>query len=194
MRRKADRFAGRNLRNYKQRGEWAELYFMMMVAGQGMRVSKPLGEFGKYDVGVENQNKVLRVQVKSAAYTERKNEYCFNLMGPDPERPKYPPGSIDFFAILLIPSDDWYIVPFDLVLLTTRSLHFCPGSRREKHAEYWEAWHLLQQAGLEIQACADDDWPDERKESRFLALLGMTNLFARLTKSWSGASGRRCIF
>jgi hypothetical protein len=152
---------------------------MMLAAGQGMKVSKPFGESGKYDVGVENQKRVLRVQVKSAAYTQRKNEYCFQLMGPDPERPKYPSGSLDFFAILLIPSDDWYIVPFNVV---TRSLHFCPGSTREKHAEYWEAWHLLQETGLEIQACADDDCSDRREENRFLALLGMTNL--RISRPW----------
>jgi len=79
---KPDRLAGGKLKDFKARGEWAELYFMMLAAGEGMKVSKPFGESGKYDVGVDNQNRVLRVQVKSAAYTERKNEYCFNLMGP----------------------------------------------------------------------------------------------------------------
>ena len=80
----------------------AELYFMMLAAGLGMKVSKPFGDSGKYDIGVENQKRVLRVQVKSTTYAERKNEYSFNLMGMHPERQKYPPGSVDYFAILLI--------------------------------------------------------------------------------------------
>ena len=62
MRRKPDRLAGGKLKDFKARGEWAELYFMMLAAGQGMKVSKPFGESGKYDVGVDNQNRVLRVQ------------------------------------------------------------------------------------------------------------------------------------
>ena len=101
MRRKADRRAGAKLKNPKERGEWAELYFMMMAAGQGMKVSKPFGESGKYDVGVENQKRVLRVQVKSIAYTERNDEYRLRLMGRDPVRQRYPPGTVDFFAVLI---------------------------------------------------------------------------------------------
>ena len=161
---KPDRLAGGKLKDFKARGEWAELYFMMLAAGEGMKVSKPFGESGKYDVGVDNQNRVLRVQVKSATYTERKNEYCFNLMGPDHERPKYPSGTVDFFAILLIPVDVWYIVPFELILATARSIHLSPSSRRQKYGEYWEAWHLLKQTGLTIQACVDPDYDPEYEQ------------------------------
>jgi hypothetical protein len=160
MRRKADRLAGGKLSNCKERGEWAELYFMMMAAGQGMKVSKPFGESGKYDVGVENQKRVLRVQVKSVTYTERSNEYSLNLMGIDPERQKYPSGTVDFFAILLIPVDVWYIAPSELIIATTRSLHFSPRSKRQKYGEYREAWHLLKETGLTIQACCKEDWPE----------------------------------
>jgi|SRR5271165_502364 len=165
MRRKADRLAGGKLKGAKERGEWTELYFMMMAAGQAMKVSKPFGESGKYDVGVENQIKVLRVQVKSIAYMERENEYCLNLMGADPERQKYPPGTVDFFAILLIPADVWYIVPAELVS-ATRSLHFSPRSSRQKYGEYFEAWHLLKETGLTIYASVDDDWPEARTENQ----------------------------
>jgi len=159
MRQKPDRLAGGKLTDYKARGEWAELYFMMLAAGQGMKVSKPFGESGKYDVGVENQKRVLRVQVKSAAYAQRENGYCFNLLGPDPDHPKYPPGSIDFFAILLIPADVWYIVPLEVIAAASRSAHFSPSGLRHKYGEYWEAWHLLRETGLVIQACADEEWP-----------------------------------
>jgi hypothetical protein len=159
MRRKADRMEGGKLKDCKARGEWTELYFMMMTAGQAMKVSKPFGESGKYDVGVENQIRVLRVQVKSIAYMEREDEYSLNLMGTDPERQKYPPGTVDFFAILLIPADVWYIIPAEVVS-ATRSLHFSPRSSRQKYGEYFEAWHLLKETGLTIQACIDEDWPE----------------------------------
>jgi|HubBroStandDraft_1064217.scaffolds.fasta_scaffold00461_2 hypothetical protein len=51
MRRKASRMAGGKLPGCKERGEWAELYFMMMVVGLGMKVLRLFGESGRYDVG-----------------------------------------------------------------------------------------------------------------------------------------------
>ena len=50
---------------YKQQGEWAELCFMARAAGLGLRVSKPYGDSASYDVGVECDGRILRVQVKS---------------------------------------------------------------------------------------------------------------------------------
>src|SRR5271168_2699122 len=138
MWRKANRLAGAQLKHCKERGEWAELYFMMMAAGLGMKVSKPFGDSGRYDVGVEshihhnhayeNQGRVLRVQVKSTIYKRRGDCYSLNVMGP--QRKKYQPGTVDFFAILLIPIDDWYIIPFDLIGRKNSSIHFTPASKR----------------------------------------------------------------
>jgi hypothetical protein len=168
MRRKASRMAGGKLPGCKERGEWAELYFMMMAAGLGMKVSKPFGESGRYDVGVEgnprgseggeNQGRVLRVQVKSTVYRRRGEGYSLNVMGP--RRKKYVPGTVDYFAVLLIPIDCWYIIPFEVMGRTNCSLHFTPRSERQKYGPYREAWHLLKETGLTIQACCDEEWPE----------------------------------
>ena len=172
--------AGGKLPGCKERGEWAELYFMMMAAGQGMKVSKPFGDSGRYDVGVErhgvqhrgpqshiregrglgNQGRVMRVQVKSTIYKRRNGEYSLNVMGP--QRKKYAPGTVDFFAVLLIPIDDWYIIPFEVMGRSNCSLHFTPKSKRQKYGKYREAWQLLQrESGLTIQACVDPLMPEE---------------------------------
>jgi hypothetical protein len=155
MRRKADRWAGRNLKDCIQRGEWAELYFMMLAAGLGMKVSRPFGGRSQYDVGVDRTGGVLRVQVKSTIYTRRKDGYSLNVMGP--QREMYLPGTVDFFAVLLIPIDCWYIIPYEVLGATNSSIHFTPGSRRQKYGEYWEAWDLLRaEPGLTIQACCEE--------------------------------------
>ncbi len=156
MRRKASRMAGGKLAGCKERGEWAELYFMMMAVGLGMKVLRLFGESGRYDVGVENGSRVVRVQVKSTIYKRRNGEYSLNVMGP--QRKKYEPGSVDFFAILLIPIDDWYILPFEVMGRTNSSIHFTPKGVRQKYGEYREAWHLLRETGLTIRACVDEDW------------------------------------
>jgi hypothetical protein len=129
---------------------------MMMAAGLGMKVSKPFGDLGRYDVGVEEAAGVVRVQVKSTIYTRRNGGYSLNVMGP--QRAKYEPGTVDFFAILLIPRDEWYVIPFEVMGRTNCSLHFTPSAQRQKYGEYREAWHLLRETGLTIQACGDEEW------------------------------------
>ncbi|HTC74449.1 MAG TPA: group I intron-associated PD-(D/E)XK endonuclease [Edaphobacter sp.] len=163
MWRKKDRLAGGRLEGCKERGEWAELYFMMQAAGRGMKVSRPFGQAGRYDVGVENpveghQATVLRVQVKSTIYKRRNDEYSLNVMGP--KRKKYEPGTVDFFAILVIPIDAWYIIPFEVLGRTNSSIHFTPAAVKQKYGKYLEAWDLLKERGITIQACADPDWPE----------------------------------
>jgi hypothetical protein len=43
---------------------------------------------------------------------------------------------------------------------TNSSIHFTPESVRQKYGAYWEAWHLLRETGLTIQACVDEEWPE----------------------------------
>jgi hypothetical protein len=187
MWRKANRLAGGRLPRSEERGEWAELYFMMLAAGLGMKVSRPFSNVGRYDVGVENQSHVLRVQVKSTIFkqheskTSRRPKECYSVNVTGPQRQKYAPGTVDFFAILLIPIDEWYIIPFDVIGTTVDSIHFTPKSKRQKYGEYREAWHLLRETGLTIQACCDPEWAEVESgpvvaeaDSRFLASLGMT--------------------
>jgi hypothetical protein len=135
---------------------------MMMAVGLGMKVLRLFGESGRYDVGVENGSRVLRVQVKSTVYKRRNGEYSLNVMGP--QRKKYEPGSVDFFAVLLIPIDEWYIIPFEVMGRTNSSLHFTPKSKRQKYGEYREAWDLLKETGLTIQACVDEEWAEAGTE------------------------------
>ena len=150
--------AGGLLKGCKERGEWAELYFMMLVVGFGMKVLRLFGDSGRYDVGVENGAQVLRVQVKSTIYTRRNGGYSLNVMGP--QRKKYEPGTVDFFAILLIPIDEWYIIPYEVMGRTNLSIHFTPESLKQKYGAYREAWHLLKETGLTIQACVDPEWEE----------------------------------
>jgi hypothetical protein len=173
MRRKASRMAGGRLPRSEERGEWAELYFMMLAAGLAMKVSRPFGNVGRYDVGVENLTQVHRVQVKSTLFkqreskTSRRPKECYSVNVTGPQRRKYEPGTVDFFAILLIPIDEWYIIPFDVIGTKVNSIHFTPKSKRQKYGEYREAWHLLRQSGLTIQACCDErDWLDNSPGDR----------------------------
>jgi PD-(D/E)XK endonuclease len=169
---KADRLAGGKLKGCKERGEWAEMYFSMLAAGLGMKVLRPYGQTGVYDVGVERQGRLLRVQVKSTIYRRRNNEYSLNVMGPG--RKMYAPGTVDWFAILLIPIDEWYIVPYEAIGLTNSTLHFCPTGRRQKYRRYREAWDLLRRTSVTIRACGEQIGDaDLAKASRLVSAVSL---------------------
>ncbi len=147
------------IRGCKQRGEWAELCFMARVAALGLGVLKPYGESGRYDVAVENGRVIWRVQVKSTIYCRRGNEYCLNVHGPG--RKQYEKGTVDFFAVWVIPTGEWYIIPY-AAMGKRQTLHFTAGSKRARWARYREAWDLLGAQGVEIQAGVDPEYARER--------------------------------
>ncbi len=125
------------IKGCKERGEWAELCFMARAAGFGMGVMRPFGDSRRWDVAVEAGDRIVRVQVRSTIYKRRGTEYSLNMMGPG--RKRYRPGSVDFFAVFLIPEDEWYIVPY-AALGKKMTMHFGP---LRKYAVFLEAWELL---------------------------------------------------
>ena len=55
----------------------------------------------------------------------------------------YASGEIDFYAILIIPKNIWYIFPADVISKFTRNVVMSPHMKVSKHGVYKEAWHLL---------------------------------------------------
>jgi hypothetical protein len=136
---------GRQVRGRKEQGEWAELAFMTRATEEGLHVSKPYGDSLRYDVAVEFGGRFLKVQVKSTAHRWLgKDSYRVNLIMA-PGR-KYQPGSVDFFAIYLIPINTWYIIPY-WALGPKVSLLFTPGGHRARYENFREAWHLMKCGG-----------------------------------------------
>jgi len=113
---------------------------MALARGMGFGVLKPYGESGRYDVAVEWGGRISRVQVKSTVYCRRGNEYCLNVHGPG--RKQYEQGTVDFFAVWVIPMREWYIIPY-AAMGKKLTLHFTARSKRAKWARYREAWELL---------------------------------------------------
>ncbi|HWZ83570.1 MAG TPA: group I intron-associated PD-(D/E)XK endonuclease [Terriglobales bacterium] len=136
-----DPVEGHTFGNCKQRGEWAELCFMARAAGMGLCVCKPYGDSAQYDVGIEKDGRMLRVQIKSTTYS-RSGAFTCNVVGRG--RKGYAAGVVDFIAVYLVPMNVWYILPFE-ALAGTVSLQFAPGRVGNKYQAYVEAWHLLKE-------------------------------------------------
>jgi hypothetical protein len=130
---------GERFGNCKQRGEWAELCSMARAAGMGLCVCKPYGDSAHYDVGIEEDGRMLRVQIKSTTYS-RDGAFTCNVIGRG--RKGYPAGAVDLFAIYLVPLNVWYILPFK-ALAGKVSLQLAPGREGNTYEAYLEAWHFL---------------------------------------------------
>ena len=140
---------GSFIKGCKERGEWAELCFMARaVQHHGFSVSRPYGDSSAYDVGVEDNGRFSRVQVKSVTFFRGKSYTC-NVVGPKHER--YQSGRLEFFAVYLVPIDLWYVIPFEVVK-NNLSLNLAPHLRGHKFAQYMEAWHLMSGDGVRAKA------------------------------------------
>lgn len=111
----------------------------MIAAGLGMKVPRPFGQIGVYDVGV---GRLQLVQVKSTIYERRRDEYGLNVMGPG--RKTYAAETVDCFAVLLIPIDEWYTIPYEVLGESNCTLHLRPGG--------WEAASPGVSGGLGVVA------------------------------------------
>src|SRR5262249_60961670 len=95
---------------FKARGEWAALRIMAAALEHGYNVSKPWGDSGSYDVGVQHGSDILRVQVKSTTVRTGTGYFC--QFKPNYYRKQdYTIQQIDIFAAYVIPQDVWYLIP-----------------------------------------------------------------------------------
>jgi hypothetical protein len=126
-------------KTYKQRGEWIELLFMTRAAKRGYVVSKPWGDSARYDVGIEQNRRIKRVQVKGTDRREGDGYSC-HLAGS--KLKAYTVKEIDYFAIYLLEEDIWYIFPAKR-LVGQASVMLSPHDKGSVHERYREAWELL---------------------------------------------------
>ena len=85
------------IRDNKKRGEWAESVFVARAAENGLQISKPLGESGRFDCVIGGPGKFVAVQVKCTIAKQHNSKgYICNLKS---NNKKYQPGSFDFVAL-----------------------------------------------------------------------------------------------
>ena len=70
-----NRLAGMKIiTNCKKRGEWVELVFAVRAMELGLLLARPWGESSGYDFTVDQGWRIVRVQVKSTMFTERRRD------------------------------------------------------------------------------------------------------------------------
>jgi hypothetical protein len=133
----------------KRKGELAELAFILKAASLGFIVSKPYGDSFPYDLIVETDGRLRRIQVKSS-FGSKHPGYMINLVKRGAACvTRYTAEDIDFLAAYIAPHDAWYIFPVQAIQHANH-LRLYPVQARRKDARrfeiYREAWHLISAA------------------------------------------------
>jgi hypothetical protein len=90
-------------------GTHSEALFLTKCLELNYTVSKPFSDNTRYDFIVDKDNSLYRVQIKSTNYKRSDNQYAVRLRYQS--KIHYTSDDIDFYAVHIIPEDDWYIFP-----------------------------------------------------------------------------------
>ncbi|MGC2060912.1 MAG: group I intron-associated PD-(D/E)XK endonuclease [Candidatus Sulfotelmatobacter sp.] len=146
---------GMEIKNGKRRGEWAEMVFAGRALREGLRLARPWGESSGYDFVVDQDGRMVRVQVKSTIFKEGTGYSCSMKDSKGP----YKKNSFEFVAAYVIPEDVWFIIP-EKKVRGLWSVGLYPKLKGAKYGEYLEAWDLLRGDGPvvidRIEACAEE--------------------------------------
>jgi hypothetical protein len=135
----------------KRKGEMAELIFVIKAASLGFAVSKPYGDSEAYDLVIEEDGRLLRIQVKSAFTTVRWG-YSVAVARHRLRRNavRYSAKEIDFVAAYIAPHDAWYIVPVGEIVSRAHIRLYPEGTKKRDGGyfeKYREAWDQLRLGG-----------------------------------------------
>ena len=130
----------------KRKGEMAELIFVVKAASMGFAVCKPYGDSEPYDLVVEENGRLLRIQVKSVFTSTRWGYSVAVARKRLRHHIRYSPQEIDFIAAYVVPHDAWYIVPVSEIVNCIHIRLYPEGTKKRdggRFERFREAWDLL---------------------------------------------------
>jgi hypothetical protein len=128
----------------KQRGELAEMMFMVKAAQKGFATAKPYGDSRRYDFVLDVGRRLWRVQVKSSS-AKQYGSYFLNLQrNANGETVPYDPTEIDFVVGYVMPCEAWFVIPVESIAGRATAKMCARGNPRSgTMGKYWEAWGLM---------------------------------------------------
>lgn len=109
--------------NSKQKGAITELAVMTRLAKKEIPVSVPFGDNSRYDLVIEINDKLERVQCKTARLSRNENAIEFSTCSTyghvdgkmkNDQRKTYD-GEVEWFGVHCIEIDKTYLIPFESV-------------------------------------------------------------------------------
>lgn len=135
----------------KLKGDIAEQAVVLAALEKGWGVLQPVGDRLPYDLVLDINGRLLRIQVKAAWWDEKKQNYVVDNRRTKTNRRKmlrssYSEQDFDFAIVYLQESTVFYIIPVAVFVSYGSEIHFVESEKRQRRprsAEFREAWVLL---------------------------------------------------
>ncbi len=141
----------------KLKGDIAEQAVILEALKKGWDVSVPIGDRLPYDLVLDVEGTLLKIQVKSAWFDSIKQNYVVDNRRTKTNRRKmvreeYDDSDFDFAILYIENLNVYYIMPSEVFRSYGSEIHLVETDKRQrkpKSAQYRNAWELiLQRAAL----------------------------------------------
>lgn len=143
----------RRLMNTKQKGDIAEQTVVLYALKQGWGVSKPIGDRLPYDLIIDINGVLVKVQVKHAWFDAKRQNHVVDTRRTKTNRRimlrgNYELNDFDFAVIVLEDSDVFYVMPCEIFISYGSEIHLVEADKRQrkpKSSAFRNAWDLVLQ-------------------------------------------------
>ncbi|MEL7421714.1 MAG: group I intron-associated PD-(D/E)XK endonuclease [Bacteroidota bacterium] len=146
----------------KLKGDIAEQAVTLKALKQGWEVLKPIGDRLPHDLVFDVNGTLIKVQVKSAWFDQRKENYVTDNRRTKTNRrvmvrSQYCESDFDFAVIYIEDLDVFYVFPVSDFISYGSEIHLVETSKRQrkpKSSAFREAWKLI------LQRAAPEEIPE----------------------------------
>lgn len=137
----------------KQKGDIAEQAVILQALKLGWGVCKPIGDRLPYDLVFDVAGQLVRIQVKSAWFDEKRENFVVDTRRTKTNRRVMVRGvyqltDFDFAVVYIDSLHVFYVIPVQDFIAYGSEIHLVESDKRQRKprsASYREAWHLLSQ-------------------------------------------------
>lgn len=137
----------------KLKGDIAEQAAVLKLLKLGLGVAKPIGDRLPYDLIVDINGSLVRLQVKSAWFNASDQNYCIDVRRSKTNRRQmlrslYSKNDFDFALVYLQEKQIFYVFPVEAFISYGSSLSLVENDKRQRKprsANYREAFELILQ-------------------------------------------------
>ena len=125
-------------------GDLSEKMVMVELLKRGCKILQPVGDRLPYDLAVDKNGNLVRIQVKTAYYVEKDDSYLGKVSVCKTNRKKYKQvkcdtENVDYFIYVVQEHNAHYVMPAELVKQYKSGISFTPHRKRLKDSSGIEA-------------------------------------------------------
>ena len=147
------------MENTKLKGDIAEQAFVLQSLKNGWGVSIPVGDRLSYDLILDVNGALIKIQVKSAWYDANRKNYVVDNRRTKTNRRNmvrtpYNVSDFDFAALYISDLDVFYIMPCEVFISYGSEIHLVETAKRQrkpKSAIYRDAWKIIEQRAASVE-------------------------------------------